>query len=112
MRERGTSILEIMKLSRLWPFRGSVPTFDVDNIVGRGTHIRGELCGPGGFRIDGTVTGMIQADGPIVVGVEGYVEGNLNGRDVVVLGRVQGDVRASRHLEIGPDGRVMGDITV
>jgi|GEM_PF-737874 len=100
----------------MWPFRrdpkSEIPTFEVENTIGPGTRVRGDVRGPGGFRVDGTVEGAVEADGPVVVGEGGTVEGGIRGRDVVVLGRVRGDVRASGHLEIGPQGKVVGDITV
>ena len=99
----------------MWPFRdpkNAIPTFAVENTIGAGSRVRGDLSGPGGFRIDGTVEGEITADGPVVVGEGGVVEGGVRGRNVVVLGRVRGDVHVSGHLEIGPKGKVLGDITV
>lgn len=97
----------------MWPFRRSgIPVYEVENIVGEGTTVRGDLRGPGGFRIDGAVRGSIEADGPIVIGEKGVVEGTLKGRDVIVLGRVHGNVTATAHLEVGPEGRVMGDVEV
>lgn len=99
----------------MWPFRNAknaIPSFDVENTIGAGSRVCGELSGPGGFRIDGAVEGAIDAEGPVVIGEGGSIEGNVRGRDVVVLGRVRGDVHASGHLEIGPKGKVLGDITV
>jgi cytoskeletal protein CcmA (bactofilin family) len=99
----------------MWPFRdpkNEIPTFEVENTIGAGSRVRGDLSGPGGFRIDGTVEGGITADGPVVIGEGGSVEGAVRGRNVVVLGRVRGDVHVSGHLEIGPKGKVLGDITV
>ncbi|MBX3186319.1 MAG: polymer-forming cytoskeletal protein [Labilithrix sp.] len=100
----------------MWPFRqksrDEIPTFEVDNTIGAGTRVLGDLKGPGGFRIDGTVEGAVDADGPVVIGERGAVEGSVRGREVVVLGVVRGDVRASGHLEIGPNGKVIGDVSV
>ena len=101
----------------MWPFRdskrdGSVPTFSVENTIGTGSRVRGDLSGPGGFRVDGAIEGAIDAEGPVVVGEGGSVEGSIRGRDVVILGRVRGDVCAAGHLEIGPKGQIVGDITV
>lgn len=99
----------------MWPFRDSknaIPTFTVENTIGAGTRVRGDLTGPGGFRVDGAVEGAVDADGPVVIGERGSVEGSVRGRDVVVLGRVRGDVRAAGHLEIGPKGKILGDVTV
>lgn len=100
----------------IWPFRrvskNEIPTFDVDNTIGAGTRVTGDLRGPGGFRIDGTIEGAIEADGPVVVGEGGTIEGSVRGRDVVVLGLVRGDVRATGHIEVGPTGRILGDVTM
>jgi cytoskeletal protein CcmA (bactofilin family) len=99
----------------MWPFRdarNAIPTFNVENTIGADSRVRGDLSGPGGFRVEGAVEGSIDSDGPVVVGEQGTVEGGVRGRDVVVLGRVRGDVRVSGHLEVGPKGKILGDITV
>ena len=99
----------------MWPFRdakNAIPIYDVENTIGTGSKVCGDLAWPGGFRIDGAIEGAVDADGPVVVGEGGSVEGSIRGRDVVVLGRVRGDVHASGHLEIGPKGKILGDITV
>lgn len=98
----------------MWPFHRfgiGIPTYAVDNIVGEGTNVRGDLRGPGGFRIDGAVTGKVEVEGPVIVGEKGSIEGTLRARDIVILGRVDGDVVAQNHLEVGPRGRVTGDVT-
>jgi len=101
----------------MWPFSSSapkdgIPTFTVENTIGTGTRVCGDIRGPGGVRIDGTVEGAVEVDGPVVVGDGGTVEGGIRGRDIVVLGRVRGDVHASGHLEIGPKGKIAGDVTM
>lgn len=97
----------------MWPFREAKdesPRVEVENTVGAGSRVCGDLSGPGGFRIDGSVEGAIDADGKVVIGEGGSVEGCVSGHDVLVLGRVRGDVRATGHLEIGPKGKILGDI--
>jgi cytoskeletal protein CcmA (bactofilin family) len=93
-------------------FRRGIPEHAVDNLIGEGTTVRGDLKGPGGFRIDGTVRGAVVAEGAVVIGDKGVIEGTITARDVVVLGRVHGDVTATGHLEVGPAGWVLGDVTV
>ncbi len=102
------------RILAIWPFRvaGQTPHFTVENTIGPGTSVHGEMKGPSGFRIDGTLQGSVDAVGPVVIGEGGLVDGDVSGRDVVVLGRVRGNVHASGHLEIGPRGKVVGDITV
>lgn len=101
----------------MWPFSSSapkdgIPTFTVENTIGTGTRVCGDIRGPGGVRIDGTVEGAVEVDGPVVVGEGGTVEGGIRGRDIVILGRVRGDVHAGGHLEIGPKGKIAGDVTM
>lgn len=100
-------------LARL--FRGSsdeIRSFEVATVVGPGVNVRGDVRGPGGIRVDGHVTGSVESDGPVVVGEGGVVDGTVRGSDVIVLGRVRGDVQSARHLEVGPRGKVVGDVTV
>ena len=92
--------------------RGGIPEHAVDNIIGEGTTVRGDLNGPGGFRVDGTVRGAVVAEGAVVIGDKGVVEGTITARDIVVLGRVHGNITATGHLEVGPAGWVLGDVTV
>ena len=99
----------------MWPFRDSkdaIPMFTVENTIAAGSRVRGDVSGPGGFRVDGAIEGALAADGPVVVGEGGAIDGDIRGRDVTILGRVRGNVVAVGRLEIGPTGSVLGDITV
>lgn len=89
-----------------------IPTHEVATTVGKDVEVRGDVRGPGGVRVEGVVTGSIETDGPVVVGEGGTVDGSVRGSVVVVLGRVRGDVRTGGHLEIGPRGKLVGDVTV
>lgn len=97
----------------MWPFRtdSGIPTFPVDNTIAEGTCLRGDLQGPGGFRVDGRIEGSIEAEGAVIIGEKGAALGGVVARDVVVFGEVRGDVVVSGHLEIGPHGRIIGDVT-
>ena len=99
----------------MWPFRDAkneIPSYKIDNTIGAGSRVRGDLIGPGAFRVDGIVEGSIDAEGPIVIGEGGAVEGSVRGSEIVVHGAVHGDVHATGHLEIGSKGKLIGDITV
>ena len=84
---------------------------DVANTIGAKTFVKGDLRGDG-FRIEGTVDGLVDSSGPIFIGEGGIVNGCIRATDLVILGRVEGDIEASGHLEVGPHGRVIGDIAV
>ena len=82
----------------------------IENVLGQSLVVRGDLTADGGFRIDGTVEGNVEARAAIVVGESGLVRGDLRGTDIVVAGRVLGNVVCTGHLEILAKGRIEGDI--
>jgi len=61
--------------------------------LGRALTIRGILDTEGELHIQGSVLGQINAD-RLVVGAEGYVEGDVIARDVRIVGRVKGRIFA------------------
>jgi cytoskeletal protein CcmA (bactofilin family) len=85
---------------------------EVRTIVGTGCLFEGNLTLPEGLtRIDGEVIGNIRGNGDLIIGEKGYVKGDLNVENLVVYGKVHGNIRA-RSLEIKASGRVEGDIQV
>jgi cytoskeletal protein CcmA (bactofilin family) len=80
--------------------------------LGPGCLFEGNLTLPEGLtRIDGEVIGNIKGNGGLIIGENGSVKGDLNVENVVVYGKVHGNIRA-RSLEIRASGRVEGDIQV
>jgi cytoskeletal protein CcmA (bactofilin family) len=85
-----------------------VPAFD--NVIAEGSKVRGDVEGDGSFQINGTLDGSMITKGRVLIGEKGSLLGNLRGASIIVLGHVEGDIECTGHLEIGPSGRVMGDI--
>jgi len=85
---------------------------EVRTIVGPGCLFEGNLTIPEGLtRIDGEVIGNIKGNGGLIIGESGSVKGDLSVENVVVYGKVNGNIRA-RSLEIRASGRVDGDVQV
>lgn len=84
---------------------------EVENVLGASSSVRGDLKAERGFRIDGKIEGNIESAGAVVIGETGHVRGNVQGTDVVVVGRVDGNITASGHLDIGAKGKVVGDVS-
>lgn len=61
--------------------------------LGKALTIRGTLESDGEVYVNGNVVGKINAD-RLVIGAEGYVEGDVVARDVHVMGRLKGRVFA------------------
>lgn len=91
--------------------RGQTP---IATLVGAGTRIHGDLEFRGGLHIDGYVKGNIQAagDGPATLSISerGSVDGVVQAPHVLLNGTVNGDVRASERVELGPRARVIGNV--
>jgi cytoskeletal protein CcmA (bactofilin family) len=89
-----------------------VSSQEVRTILGPGCLFEGNLTIPEGLtRIDGEVIGNIKGNGGLIIGDRGSVKGDLSVENVVVYGKVNGNIRA-RSLEIRASGRVDGDVQV
>jgi cytoskeletal protein CcmA (bactofilin family) len=84
----------------------------IENVVGRSCVARGDLFADGAFRVDGTIEGSVESKAAVVVAEGGTVTGNVRAADVVVAGKVHGNVHSSGHLEILGTGSIEGDIEV
>jgi cytoskeletal protein CcmA (bactofilin family) len=84
-------------------------TNSVDTLVGSGTICTGNLKVTGGLRVDGTVTGDIDADS-VFLGEKGQVTGGIKAKTVDVGGRIEGNVQADNLVVIRAKGLVHGDI--
>lgn len=79
--------------------------------VGKNLLVKGTISGTEDLYVDGEVEGAIELkENNITVGPNGKVNANLHARDIVVLGRVKGNVRAVERLEIRKTGSLIGDI--
>lgn len=78
-------------------------------IVGKDCLIRGDISSSKPIRLDGRISGLVQVEESLIVGVEGLVEGDIVAKHVVIYGRVEGNISAEK-LEIRAEGKVLGNI--
>jgi len=83
----------------------------VVTIIGPGTSITGEIHSKGTVRVEGAVAGRVQSDDAIVIQETGRVKAELVGAQIVISGRVEGNVIAQERLEVTAGGQIVGDIT-
>jgi cytoskeletal protein CcmA (bactofilin family) len=85
--------------------RGGIAT------IGKNLIVKGNVSGGEDLYVDGELEGSVELkDNNITVGPNGRVNANLHARDIVVLGRLKGNVRAVERLEIRKTGSLIGDI--
>ncbi len=80
--------------------------------IGKSLQIKGEVIGSESLYIDGNVEGIINLpDCRVTVSREALVSANITAREVVVLGKVSGNVYASDRVDIRSEGSLTGDVT-
>jgi cytoskeletal protein CcmA (bactofilin family) len=79
--------------------------------IGRSLVIKGEITGSEALFIDGRVEGSINfPDNRVTVGRNGFVGANINAKEVVIMGKVQGNVECADRLDIRSEGVLSGDV--
>jgi cytoskeletal protein CcmA (bactofilin family) len=80
--------------------------------IGKSLHIKGEVIGSESLYIDGKVEGTINLpDSRVTVSRDAQVSANITAREVVVFGRVCGNITASDHVDLRSEGSLTGDVT-
>ncbi len=86
---------------------------DVGNIkafLGSGAEFEGLLSFDGTVRIDGLFKGEIQTNDCLIIGESGRVDAELQVGHLIVMGELNGNVRASEKVELTATGHVKGDV--
>jgi cytoskeletal protein CcmA (bactofilin family) len=79
--------------------------------IGKSLVIKGEVTGSESLYIDGRVEGSINLAGNrVTIGRNGVVAANISAREIVVLGKVRGNLTASDRVDIRNDGSLTGDV--
>jgi len=79
--------------------------------IGASIEIKGEVTGDEDLQIDGKVHGPISLKGhELTVGSTAQLESEIHAGEVVVAGKVLGNVYARGRVDIRKDGSLIGDI--
>jgi len=97
------------------PVSGAAPSAAIPTgeqaTIGKSLIVKGEVSGSESLYIDGKVEGAINLPGNrVTVGRNGQVAANIMAREVVVLGKVRGNVHASDRVDIRSEGSLTGDV--
>jgi len=84
---------------------------ELNTIVGKGTRIQGNMNVQNSVRIDGQVNGDIKTTDTIIVGKEGGVQGNVSAKNVLLAGKVTGNVLAKEKVFLQATSMIQGDVT-
>jgi cytoskeletal protein CcmA (bactofilin family) len=80
------------------------------NVLASDVEIKGNLKFSGELTFDGKIDGEIQTDGILNLGDSAVVNGNINAQNVVVRGKVNGNITAKEKIDIKTKTELFGDI--
>jgi cytoskeletal protein CcmA (bactofilin family) len=80
--------------------------------IGRSLVIKGEISGTESLYIDGRVEGkVVLTDNRVTIGRNGTVQADISARDVVVMGKVTGNIECTDRVDVRNEGVVNGNIS-
>ena len=80
--------------------------------IGRTLVIKGEISGSEALYIDGRIEGkIIMPESRVTIGRNGKVDASIQAREVVIMGKVTGNIECSDRVDIRAEGSVSGDIS-
>lgn len=89
-------------------------TAKVETIIGENTQIKGDVTFKGGLHVDGKIKGNVLADDDsdsiLILSQEGTIEGEVRVPNVLVNGKVNGNVYASDRVELASQARIDGNV--
>ncbi len=80
-------------------------------LISAGTTVNGDLLSDHDLRIDGTIRGNVQCKSKIIIGPSGVVEGNIEGQQADINGRVNGNISVHDILQLRGTCLVDGNIS-
>jgi cytoskeletal protein CcmA (bactofilin family) len=79
--------------------------------IGKSLVIKGEVTGAESLFIDGRIEGTITVPGHrVTVGHNGNVVANIKAKEIVIMGKVQGNVECSDRLDLRSESQLSGEV--
>jgi cytoskeletal protein CcmA (bactofilin family) len=86
----------------------------IDSLIGQHTEIQGNITFSGGLHIDGKVEGNIvaptESSSVLTLSEQGYIKGEIRVPNVILNGKVIGNVYAEEHVELALNARIIGNV--
>ena len=80
--------------------------------IGKSVQIKGELTGSEDLYLDGSIEGTVDLrDHSLIIGPNGKIKAGITARDLVVHGRVEGNITATGRVELRKSCTLIGDVS-
>ena len=80
------------------------------NNILTGTKISGNIETNGDFRIDGNIEGNVNSKGKVVIGINGFIKGEVICTHAEISGTLEGKISVSELLSLKASSKITGDI--
>ena len=88
----------------------SKPSSNSATLISTGTTLQGDVKSDNDLRIDGTIHGNVSSSSKIIIGPTGFVEGNVEGQNADITGKIVGNITVSELLQLRGQCNVNGNI--
>jgi cytoskeletal protein CcmA (bactofilin family) len=79
--------------------------------ISQGIKIKGEVTGSEDLYVDGLVDGKLNlANGSLTIGPNGSVKADVNAREVIVRGKIEGKVTGREKVQVWSTGQITGEV--
>ena len=85
----------------------------IETWIGGNVNIVGDISFTGACSVDGSVEGNFYSDDPdstLIIGENGCIIGDAHAANIYANGRIDGNVMASKKVELHPKARINGDL--
>lgn len=81
------------------------------SLIGKNITIIGDISATEDLVVEGRITGKIQLnESRLTIGEDGYAQSQITAREVVISGRLDGQIHATERVELRHTAQVTGDI--
>ena len=82
----------------------------IETLLAEGTSLSGNIECRGSMRVDGKIEGKITCSERVIIGRTAEIKADIEAVEIIIAGRVRGNMKAKQKLEIQSKGYLVGDI--
>lgn len=79
-------------------------------VIAEGTIIDGKFICAENVRLDGKITGEVEVQKKLVMGVSGAIEGIIKATNAAIQGKIKGNLKVAENLQLLSTANLNGDI--
>ncbi len=81
------------------------------NSLVKGTKVEGNIESDNDIRVDGTIIGTLTCNAKVIIGPDGYIDGEVRCVNAMIEGKFNGTIKVQDTLMVKETAEVNGDVT-